>query len=98
MHPSILPLLGHDIIASGPANAGAPIQSDTSTSSDHLTIDVLDSEVKYTAYLVFPAHTDGTLAEEVERLERSEIKMGLSTSQVLGIFIQVFHHNLKFNL
>lgn len=40
-----------------------------------------------TAYLLFPAYPDGTLAEEVERLRSSG--SSLTTAQVLDIFQQV---------
>ena len=41
-----------------------------------------------TAYLLFPAYPDGTLAEEVERLARTAGPK-LTAQQVLGIFAQV---------
>ena len=90
-HPSILPLLAHDIIASRSAPNPQPVSRRPDSPSGHVVID-MDSEATSTAYLLFPAY-HGTLAEEVERLALDGKTMGLTTCQILGIFIQVaFDH------
>ena len=98
-HPSILPLLAYDIqLGSSPGPAGPPQPRSYRTNSsanlqlDHVAVDMEPSiagACDATAYLLFPAYADGTLAEEVERLAQSTPGPKLTAQQVLGIFAQV---------
>ena len=98
-HPSILPLLAYDIqLGSSPGPAGPSQLRNYSTNTsaslqlDHVAVDMepsLPGAGDATAYLLFPAYPDGTLAEEVERLAQSTAGPKLTAQQVLGIFAQV---------